>query len=176
MARHVAARMELWRFRQQRLLWIRDRLQHRVLDLHLVRGPACLLGMLGGDQRDCLAPIAHHVGRKHRLIRDLEAIGVLARHILEGEHRFDPWGCLRGLGVDRLDARVWMRASNCRTPQHPVHLEVRRIREVAADLLHGIGSPHSVADTTARSRFLSEARLHERDRPAARFTASMIFA
>src|SRR5437870_9574676 len=105
--------------------------------------------MVGADNRDSLAPIPPHVGRKHRLVRDLEATGVLARHVLEGEHRYDPGGCLRGLGVDRLDARVWIWAANCRTPQHPVHLEVRRIGEVTTDLLHGIGSPHPVADTTA---------------------------
>ena len=83
-----------------------------------------MLWMVGGDERDGLAPIPHDVEREHWLVRDLEAVQLLARHVEVREHR-DHAGHRESLDrIDREDARVWMRAAHRRTPEHPFSGEV----------------------------------------------------
>ena len=60
-----------------RALGIDDELERLVLDDDRLGRAACLLGMLGGDERDRLAEVADAVDREHRLIRELEPVGLL---------------------------------------------------------------------------------------------------
>ena len=66
-----------------------DRLERLVLDPHGGGGAARLLGLLGRDERDRLAEVAHAVEREHGLVGELEAVGLLSGHVLVGEHRVD---------------------------------------------------------------------------------------
>ena len=43
--------------------------------------------MLGGDDRDRLAEVEDAVDREHRLIGELEPVGLLPGHVLVREHR-----------------------------------------------------------------------------------------
>ena len=60
-------------------LHVGHRLERLVLDPHLLGRPPRLLGMLGGDEGDRLAEVAHLVDREHRLVRELEPVGLRAR-------------------------------------------------------------------------------------------------
>ena len=54
------------------------------------RRAAGLLGLVGGDDRDRLAVVADPVDRQHRLVRELEPVGLRPGHVLVGQHRVDP--------------------------------------------------------------------------------------
>ena len=70
-------------------LGIDDRVERLVLDLDLGGRAPRLLGVLGGDDRDRLAEVAHAVEREHRLVGELEAVALLAGDVLVREHRVD---------------------------------------------------------------------------------------
>ena len=70
-------------------LHVDHRLEQLVLDPHRRGGAARLLRLLGGDERDRLAVVAHAVGGQHGLVGELEAVGLLARHVRVGEHGVD---------------------------------------------------------------------------------------
>src|SRR5439155_4985219 len=55
-----------------RALRVDDRLERLVGDADPLRGPTCLLRMLGSDDRDRLAEVADALDRKHRLVGELE--------------------------------------------------------------------------------------------------------
>ena len=82
----VVARVRLavrvQRLRLGRALRIDDRRQRLVVDDDQLRGAPCLLRMLGGDDRNRLAEVAHAVDREHRLILELEPVRLAPR-----EHR-----------------------------------------------------------------------------------------
>ena len=159
-ARHIPVRVKPRCFRPERVLGLRHRTQDLVFDAHLLRGTSCLLGMVGRDQRDRLAPVADKVEREHRLILDLEAIELHAWHVLVSEHRVNAGHRTRFRCVDRRDPRVGMRAAHRRAPQHVFGMKVGRIGECAADLGWAVDPLDAFADP------------HR----AAMFTASMIFA
>ena len=69
-----------------RALRVDDRLERLVLDADPLGGAARLLGMLGGDERDRLAEVAHAVDREHGLVGELEPVALLARHVVVREH------------------------------------------------------------------------------------------
>ena len=71
LARDVPVGMELRRVGRQRSLGVGDRVQHLVVDLHRLRRAPRLLGMIGGHQRDRLAPVAHDLVRQHRPVTSL---------------------------------------------------------------------------------------------------------
>ncbi len=70
-----------------RALHVGDGLERLVLDDDPLGGAPRLLRMIGGDERDRLAVIEDAVDREHRLIRELEAVRLLARDVLVRQHR-----------------------------------------------------------------------------------------
>ena len=62
-----------------RALRVDDGLERLVLDDDRLGRAARLLRMLGGDERHRLAVVAHAVDREHRLIGELEPVGLAAR-------------------------------------------------------------------------------------------------
>ena len=69
-----------------RALRVDDRLELLVDDADPVGGATCLLGMLGGDERDRLAEVAHAVDGEHGLVGELEAVALLAGDVVVREH------------------------------------------------------------------------------------------
>ncbi len=177
--RDIAIGVQLRRVVGERHLRVGEWSQDSILDTHCSRRAPRALGVIRGDQRHRLAPIAHHVRRQYRLVWDLQAVDVASRHVLvreDGQHARHRSG-LRG--VDGDDARVWMRAAHRGAPEHALHLQVRRIREVAPRFEGGVGALDRVADAAAHDRKWRQPglRLHDEPiRPAARCTASMILA
>ena len=58
----------------QGALHVDDGLERLVLDPDRLDRPPRLLGMVGGDDRDRLAEVAHPVDREHRLVGELEPV------------------------------------------------------------------------------------------------------
>ena len=65
-----------------RALRIDDRLEQLVLDADRGGGAARLLGLLGRHERDRLAQVADAVAGEHRLVGDLEPVGLLPGHVV----------------------------------------------------------------------------------------------
>ena len=107
---------------------------------------AGLLRMLGGDDRDGLADVAHPVGREHRLVGELEPVDLLARHVGVREDRVHAGERERGCQVDRDDPRVRVRAAQRVPPEHPGRGEVARELELARHLRHGVVAQDALAD------------------------------
>jgi hypothetical protein len=129
-----------------RPLHLDHRLERLVLDSDRSGGAARLLGLLSGDEGDRLAEVADAVDREHRLVGELESVGLLPGHVLVRHDRVDA-GHADGLGdVDREDPRVGVRAANRLPPEHPGRIEVARVRELARDLGDAVLAPHRVAD------------------------------
>ena len=72
-----------------RALRVDDRLERLVLDDDRLGRAARLLGMLGRDERDRLAVVADAVDREHRLVGELEPVGLAAGHVVVREHGVD---------------------------------------------------------------------------------------
>ena len=124
LTRDVAAGMELWRVRGQRLFRLGDGAQHLVLDTHLLRRPPRLLGMVGGHDRDRFAPVANEIEGEHRLVLDLEAVELLSRHVLVREHRTNSGHRPRAGRVDGKNPGVGVRAPHRRTPKHSLGMKI----------------------------------------------------
>ena len=124
-----------------------DGRQRLVVDAHLVGGAARLLRMLGGNEHDRLAEVAHAVDREHRLIAELEPVALLARNVRVRENRVHAGHRHRLGNVDRRDARMSMRAAHGVAPEHPGCAEVARERKLALDLRDAVGAKDCVADT-----------------------------
>ena len=150
-------------------LHVDDRLGGRVDDDDLPGGAARLLRVLGGDERDGLAVVAHPVDGEHGLVRELEAVGLRARHVVVREHRVDARHRRRGRDVDRDDARVGVRAPQRVPPEHPGGLQVARVRELARHLRSRVLALDGQAD-------VADLQLGLRGHSAAILTASKIFA
>ena len=156
----------------ERALHVDDRLERLVLDDDRLERPCGLLRMLGGDDRDGLADVAHPIGREHRLVGELEPVDLLARHVGVREHRVHAGERERGREVDRGDPRVWVRAAQRVPPEHPRRGEVARVLEGARHLRHGVVAQDALADPAD-----GEPRRRRRDahrRSAASRTASKI--
>ena len=134
-----------------RALGIGHRLERLVLDAHGRSGAPRLLGLLRGDDRDGLAEVAHAVEGEHRLVGELEAVGLLAGDVLVREHRVDAGHRARLRGVDREDPRVRVRAAHGVPPEHPRSVQVARVRELAGDLRDGVRRGAGVAAARDRS-------------------------
>ena len=101
-----------------RALGIDDELERLVLDDDRLGRAARLLGMLGSDERDRLAVVADAVDREHRLVGELEPVGLAPGNVLVREDGVDA-GHRHGLrDVDRDDAGVGMRAAERVPPEH----------------------------------------------------------
>ncbi len=118
-----------------RALGVDDGLERLVLDDDRLGRAARLLGMLGGDERDRLAVVADAVDREHRLVGELEPVGLRARDVGVREHGVDA-GHRRAPSQMSIDAiaRVRVRAAQRVAPEHPGRAEVARVRELAVHL------------------------------------------
>ncbi len=175
----VAVRVQARGVGRQRPLRIGERLERLVLDADRMRRSPGVLGMIGRDQRDRLAPVTDHVHCQDRLVGNLETVNLASGHVLVGEHCRHSGHRTSLARIDRNDSRVRVRTAHGRAPQHPVHLEIGRVREVAASLESGVGTPHRLADAAANNLRRRESRLQghvEAILSAASWTASRIFA
>ena len=129
-----------------RPLGIDHRLELLVLDPDAGCRSARLLRMLGSNECDGLAEVAHALVGEHGLIGELEAVAFLARHVLVRQHRVDAGHADRLRDVDRDDARVRVRAPQRVAPQHPGRLEIARVGELARDLRNAVDPRRAVAD------------------------------
>ena len=92
--------------------------------------------------------VADAVDREHRLVGDLEAVRLRARHVGVRQHGVDA-GQSEGCGdVDRENAGVGVRAADGVAPEHARRLEVAREGELALGLGHGVGADDALADAT----------------------------
>ena len=108
-AQQVAARVQPRRVGQHRELGVVDDRQHLVLDLDEGRGPARGLGMVGGDERDRLALVAHLVPGEHRLVGMLEPEGLAprARPRASARRRRRASRAPRPISIERMRACGW---------------------------------------------------------------------
>ena len=168
-----AVRME--RLRLGRALGVDDRLERLVLDAHGRGRAPRLLRLLGGDDRDRLAEVAHAVDREHGLVGELEPVRLLAGDVLVREHGVDAGHRDRLGDVDRDDPRVRVRAADGVAPEHPGGVQVARVRELARDLRDRVAALPCWRRVPDRKRSAGPNVGVTRHRPAARCTASRIF-
>ena len=177
-AQHVAALVQGRGERRHRLLGVADGVEHLELDGDQVRGLARGLGVVGGDDRDRLALEAHVAPRQHGLVGELEPVGLAARHVGVREHGAHARQRGGGARVERQDQCARVRAAQRRAPEHPLHAHVRRVLELAAHLRDPVRALRAGSDAAGglpRARG-GGGRRHAASRPAASWTASMIFA
>ncbi len=130
-----------------RALHVGDRLERLVVDADPLGGAARLLRMLGGDERDRLAVVEDAVDREHRLVGELEAVELLARHVVVREH-----GVHAGhRHAPRRCRSTTMRACACGLrsvwPQSiPGDDQVARVGELALHLRRRVGARDELAD------------------------------
>jgi hypothetical protein len=155
-----------------RALHVRHGLERLVLDAYAFRRAARLLGMVGGDERDGLAVVEDAVDREHGLVGELEAVGLLARDVLVGEHRVHA-GHRHGFAdVDREDAGMRVRRAQRVAPEHARHDQVARVGELALHLRRRVEPRDELAHLPDLQ--LTNGLRHRR--VAASLTASKIFA
>jgi hypothetical protein len=152
-------------------LHVRHGLERLVLDPHPLGRPSRLLGVLGRDEGDRLAEVAHLVDREHGLVGELEPVGLRAGHVGVGEDGVDAGHPERLGNVELDDPRVRMRAANGVAPEHPRGGQVARVGELAGHLRDRVDALDDLAD--AAELELAGGRAH---RSAASLTASKIFA
>jgi hypothetical protein len=140
------------RLHVERPLGIVDDRQRLVLDADRLGGPARLLGMVGRDERDRLADVADTIDREHRLVGELEAVGLLAGNIGVREDGMDAGHRDRAAHVQGDDPRVRVRAAERVAPQHPGCAQVAGVRELARRLRDAVGAEDSVADAAELER------------------------
>ena len=158
----------------ERTLHVDDRLERLVLHGDRRERLPCLLGVLGSDDRDRLADVAHPVDRENGLVGELEAVELRAGHVGMREHRVDAGNPQRGREVDPHDPGVGVVAAQRVAPEHPRRGEVARILELAGDLRHRVVPQHALADAADRQAGTRADGAHVRS--AASRTASKIFA
>ena len=129
-----------------RTLGIDHELELLVLDLDRGRRPPRLLRMLGGDEGDRLAEVAHPVEREHGLVGELEPVALVAGDVLVGEDGMDARHADGLRDVDRDDGCVRMRRPHRVAPEHPGREEVARVRELAGDLRDPVDALDRLAD------------------------------
>ncbi len=158
----------------RRALRIDDELERLVLDADPLGGAARLLRMLGRNERDGLAEVAHALEGEHRLVLELEAVPFLAGNILVREYRVHTGHTDRFRDVDRHDAGVGMWAAHRVTPEHPRRLQITGVGEVTRHLRDPVDPRHALADT-AELQLGCSGLAHDKDAAAVR-TASKILA
>ena len=154
-----------------RALGVDDRLQRLVHDHDLLGGAARLLRVLGRDDGDGLAEVAHAVDREHRLVGELEPVGLGARDVGVREDGVDAGHRQRLRDVDLDDAGVRVGAAHGVTPEHPGRDEVACVGELSGHLRDRIDPLDALADPAELELLGGSAH-----RPAASLTASKIFA
>ena len=150
----------------------RDRhgLERLVLDAHGGSRAPGLLGLLGRDDRDRLAEVAHAVDREHRLVGELEAVGLLPGNVLVGEDGVDA-----GQGARRRSRRsraARARAGCARCGPQSIPAACRSLEYANSPVTFGTASARRVAVAACPRRTRPGGGAH---RSAARWTASRIF-
>src|SRR5919201_1321914 len=166
-----------WVLLVQRLLLgcalrVDDRLERLVLDSDLLGGSPGLLGVLGGDECDRLTEVADAVAREHRLIGELEAVGLRPGHVVVREDGVDAGHLQRLAEVDLEDPGMRVRAPERVAPEHSRSGEVARVGELAGYFRDRVGPPDGFADASELKLARGGAHAFE----AASRTASKIFA
>ena len=121
-------------------LRIGDRLEQLVLDAHCSARTAGLLRLLRRDYRHRLAEVAHAIAGEHRLVSEVEPVGLLSGDVLVRENRMHTRHADRFGRIDPDDSRVGVRAADSVAPEHSRGLEIARVGELAGDLRHGVGA------------------------------------
>jgi hypothetical protein len=175
---HVAALVKARLVRIHGEVHVHERLERLVVHLDQLGRPPRGLGMVGRDDRDRLALVADDVDREHRLVRDLEPVGLAAGNVIVRLDRVDAPERERLAEVDRADARVRMRAPERGPPQHPVGPEVRGVGELALHLQGPVGPVDALADAVpdGRAYRVRAGAAHAIRASAAERTASRIFS
>ena len=141
-----------------RALRVDDRLERLVGDADPLRGPTCLLRMLGSDDRDRLAEVADALDRKHRLVGELEPVRLRARDVCMREHGVDSGHADGFRDVELLDQRVRVRAADRVSPEHPGGEEVARVGELPRHLRDRVDALDTLADPAKLER--ASGRVH----------------
>ena len=128
------------------LLRVGERLQHLVLDLDGLHGPAGGLGVVSGDQRHRLAPVLDQLHGEDRLVRGLQAEGIETRDVVADEDGVDAGHGHGRADVEPGDARLRMGTPEGGAEEHAVHVEIARVEVGAVHLRDPIGSGGRLAD------------------------------
>ena len=134
-----------------RPLHVDDRLEQLVLDARPRRRGACS-GSSAATRRDRLAVVADALGGEHRLVGELEPVGLLARDVGVREHGVDARHPHRLGDVELDDLRVRMRAADGDAPEHPGRVQVARVGELAGHLRRRVVPGGRLADSGAPER------------------------
>ena len=133
-----------------------------------------LLGVLGRDDRDRLADVPHAVDREHRLVGELEAVELRARHVRVGQDRVDAGDPERRVEVDP-DIRACACGLRSVSPQSiPGAERSLAYSNSPGDLGHRVVARQPLADAADGERVRVVGDAHARS--AASRTASKIFA
>ena len=105
-----------------------------------------MLRVLGSDEGNRLAEVAHLVDGKHGLVGELEAVALLSRDVAVREDGVNPGHALRLDGGDSLDlcGRVW--AADGVAVEHARGEEIARVGELAGDLGDSVDATDGLAD------------------------------
>lgn len=163
-----------------------------IRDADLGGGPAGGLRVVGGDQRDRLAVVAHLAVGEDGGVLDLQAVGAYGGgQVVVGEHGAHPGDGQRLGGVDRHDPGVREGAAQGVAPQHVLVPQVGGVRELAGHLEDAVRAGGGLADAAAGGRVLGQSggkaagdagcryghgHISRPVRAAARRTASRIFS
>ena len=158
----------------ERTLHVDHGVERLVLDGDRLDRLPRLLGVLGRDDRDGLADVPHPVDREHRLVGELEAVELRARHVGVCQDGVDAGNPERRGEVDVQYPRVCVRAAERVAPEHPGRREVARVLELAGDLGHRVVARRPLADAADGDASAGADGAHARS--AASRTASKIFA
>jgi hypothetical protein len=109
-------------------------------------GAAGLLGMLGGDDRDRLAEVAHLLHGEDWLVGDLEPVALVTGDVLVREDGADAGHAARLGCVDRGDAGPRVRAAKGVPVEHAGREEIARVGELARHLGDRVGAADRLAD------------------------------
>ena len=149
-------------------------LEQLVLRPHRRGRAARLLGLLGRDESDRLAVVAHPIGCQHGLVGELQAVRLLARHVSVSEDGVYAGHRERLEDVEGDDLGVGVRAAHGDAPEHSGRTQVARVLELARHLRRRVVPRPGVADSGPPEQgLLLCGRTHAR---AASRTASKILA
>jgi hypothetical protein len=140
------------------VLGVNDRLLWDVVDRDLVGRAAGLFGVLGGDNGDRLAEVPHVLEGEYGLVGELEAVALFTRNVLVGEDGVNARHLPGLAGVDALDARSGVRATERVPEEHPGREEVARVGELAGDLGDRVDAADRLSDASVLE--LARGRVH----------------
>jgi hypothetical protein len=167
-----------------------DDREFAVLDLDPGRRPARGLGVVGGDERDGFAVVAHPAVGEDGGVPDLQpVVADVGGQVVVGHHRVHARGGERLAGVEGDDLGVGDRGAQDLPPQHVLVPQVGGVRELAGDLEGAVRAGCGLADAAggvlgvgALGQVRGQAggrhggQAPSDWRAAARRTASMIFS